>query len=82
MCSPVAADAALDVTSDICPMTYVRVRLSLDRLDPGQTLAVRLRGEDAARNVPASAHRQGHAILSQTVDGDGATLLLLRKGGR
>ena len=80
MCSTAAADAALDVTSDICPMTYVRVRLLLDRLSPGQTLAVRLRGEEAARSVPASAQRQGHAVLSQSESGDGTILLLLRKG--
>ncbi len=61
-------------------MTYVRTRLALDRMQPGQTLAVRLRGEDPARNVPASALRQGHTLISQATEPDGATLLLLRRG--
>ena len=62
-------------------MTYVRTRLALDRLNPGQVLAVRLRGADAARNVPAAAMRQGHAVLSQDAAPDGSVLLLLRKAG-
>lgn len=74
------ADSALDITAELCPMTYVKTRLALDRLKPGQILAVRLRGEDAARNVPRSALRHGHAVLSQVAADDGTTLLLLRRG--
>ena len=62
-------------------MTYVRTRLALDRLQPGQLLSVRLRGADATHNVPNSAVRQGHAVLSQTAQPDGSVLLLLRKAG-
>ena len=80
-CAADMADTALDVTADLCPMTYVRTRLALDRMNPGQILAVRLRGEDAARNVPNSAVRQGHTVLSQTAAPDGTVLLLLRKAG-
>ena len=61
-------------------MTYVRTRLALDRLATGQVLSVRLRGEDPALNVPRAALRQGHAVLSQTVQTDGTVVLLLRRG--
>ena len=74
------ADRELDITGEICPMTFVRVRLALDRLAPGQTLLVRLRGDEPLRNVPRTAVEQGHAVLSQTVEPDGSTLLLLRRG--
>ena len=81
MSSAAVVDAALDVTTEFCPMTYVRTRLALDRLKPGQTLSVRLRGEDAIRNVQSSAVRHGHAVLSQVAGQDGSVLLLLRKTG-
>jgi TusA-related sulfurtransferase len=61
-------------------MTFVRTRLALDRLRPGQTLLVRLRGEEPRRNIPRTAAEQGHAVLAQQDLPDGATLLLLRKG--
>lgn len=76
-----AADREIDITRDICPMTFVKTRIALDRLTPGQTLLVRLRGEEPLRNVPRTATEQGHAVLSQTDGGGGTTLLLLRKGG-
>ena len=61
-------------------MTFVRTRLALDRLRPGQTLLVRLRGEEPRSNIPRTAAEQGHAVLAQQDLPDGTTLLLLRKG--
>jgi TusA-related sulfurtransferase len=72
-------DAHLDITSDTCPMTYVRTRLALDRLQAGQVLEVRLRGADPAANVPRTALQQGHAVLSQQLGADGVTVLRLRR---
>ena len=74
-----SADQRLDITNEVCPMTYVRTRLALDRLKPGQTLLVRMRGEEPSRNVPRTAIEQGHAVLSQHQEPDGTTELLLRR---
>ena len=71
----------LDITGEICPMTFVRTRLALDRLPPGALLEVRLRGAEPLRNVPRTAAEQGHAVLRQTDAPDGSTLLLIRKKG-
>ncbi|MBU6498553.1 MAG: sulfurtransferase TusA family protein [Rhodospirillales bacterium] len=76
-----APDHTLDITAQICPMTFVRTRLALDRMRPGETLLVLLRGEEPARNVPRTAAEQGHAVLGQQTGADGITRLLLRKGG-
>ena len=73
-------DREIDITRDICPMTFVKTRIALDRLAPGQTLLVRLRGQEPLRNVPRTATEQGHAVLEQRTEADGSTLLLLRKG--
>jgi TusA-related sulfurtransferase len=73
-------DHTLDITRETCPMTYVRVRLALDRMLSSQTLLVLLTGTDPQRNVPAMARSQGHAVVSQTTDPEGLTRLLLRKG--
>ena len=74
-------DRELDITSDICPMTFVRTRLALDRMAPGQVLLVRLRGDEPLRNVPRSAREQGHEVLSLVTDEQGTARLLLRRGG-
>ena len=60
-------------------MTYVRVRLALDRLHAGQMLGVTLRGEEACRNVPGTARAQGHAVLEEAALGGGCVRVLVRK---
>jgi TusA-related sulfurtransferase len=79
MTQAIVADVAIDITAEICPMTFVRTRLALDRLAPGQILSVTLRGEEPLRNVPLSATRQGHTILAQTQAENGTTTLLIRR---
>ncbi len=73
------ADSSLDITAETCPMTFVRTRLALDRLAEGQTLLVRLRGDEPRANVPRTAVEQGHALLARRDEPDGVTLVLLRK---
>ena len=73
------ADSSLDISAETCPMTFVRTRLMLDRMTAGQTLLVRLRGEEPRTNVPRTALEQGHVLLGQRDEPDGTTLVLLRK---
>ena len=70
----------IDITTDVCPMTFVRTRLALDRLAPGELLQVRLKGEEPTNNVPRSAEEQGHQVLESETDADGITKLLIRRG--
>jgi tRNA 2-thiouridine synthesizing protein A len=73
------ADLVLDITGERCPMTFVRTRLALDRLAPGQTVLVLLQGDEPRRNVPLSAKALGHEVLAEEQDASGITRLLLRK---
>lgn len=59
-------------------MTFVRTKLRLERMQPGETLAVRLRGDEPLRNVPRAARDEGHAILSIEADGD-AQIVTIRR---
>ncbi len=52
-------------------MTFVRTKLRLERMRPGEILSVRLRGEEPLRNVPRAARDEGHTILG--IDEDGYT---------
>jgi tRNA 2-thiouridine synthesizing protein A len=70
----------IDITSDICPMTFVRTRLALDKLAPGETLLVKLKGDEPLRNVPRTAVEQGHEVLSLETDTNGISQLLIRRG--
>ncbi len=70
----------IDITRDVCPMTFVRTRLALDRMAPGETLLVTLKGDEPLRNVPRTATEQGHEVVSLETDSAGISRLLLRRG--
>jgi TusA-related sulfurtransferase len=57
-------------------MTYVRVKLALEKLEKGRLLEVWLKGEEPLKNVPQSARDEGHAVLSLEARGDRSRLLL------
>jgi tRNA 2-thiouridine synthesizing protein A len=67
--SPGEADQIIDITGEVCPMTFVRTKLRLERMRPGEILSVRLRGEEPLRNVPKAASDEGHSILWIVPDG-------------
>ncbi len=59
-------------------MTFVRTKLRLERMQPGEVLAVRLRGDEPLRNVPRAARGEGHAILGIEADGDSHVVTIRR----
>jgi TusA-related sulfurtransferase len=71
-------DHTIDITRETCPMTFVRVRLALDRLSSGQLLLVLLKGDEPLRNVPRTAAEQGHTVLGLD-EVEGISRLLLRR---
>ena len=74
--------ATLDITREVCPMTYVRTKLKLEALEPGTLLEVLLRGSEPLKNVPRNARDEGHEVVSLEPRPDGTHVLTLRKQGR
>lgn len=63
-------DQVIDITGEVCPMTFVRTKLRLERMRAGEVLSVRLRGDEPLRNVPRAARDEGHVILGIVAEGD------------
>jgi TusA-related sulfurtransferase len=61
-------------------MTFVRTRLALDKMAPGETLLVKLKGEEPLRNVPRTATEQGHEVLLMETSSEGISRVLIRRG--
>ncbi len=64
MCD-VQPDAELDLRGVICPYNFVKTKLKLEAMEPGQVLAVILDDGEPIRNVPRSVTADGHTILAQ-----------------
>ena len=68
----------LDITGDLCPMTFVKTKLRLERLPAGAVLEVRLNAGEPLANVPRSAAEHGHAILTLAPEAPGSAVYRLR----
>jgi tRNA 2-thiouridine synthesizing protein A len=73
-----APHQTIDITNEVCPMTFVRTKLKLESMKPGDVLAVRLKGDEPLRNVPRAARDEGHEILGIEAQGDVHTVTIRR----
>lgn len=75
----------LDITGDVCPLTFVKTKLLLERMAPGDVARVRLQGAEPLENVPRSVQEHGHEVVSLTPapgtdpDATGIHELIIRK---
>ena len=56
------APHTLDITGLRCPLTWVKTKLALERLAPGESLVVACAPGEALENVPRSAREAGHDV--------------------
>ncbi|MCH7517576.1 MAG: sulfurtransferase TusA family protein [Candidatus Dadabacteria bacterium] len=71
-------DNEIDITKEICPMTFVKTKLKLETMSRGQVLEVTLREGEPLINVPKSVEEDGHKILDLRQEGDIYKLLIER----
>jgi tRNA 2-thiouridine synthesizing protein A len=69
-------DNQIDITKEICPMTYVKTKLKLETMSSGQVLEVTLREGEPLNNVPRSVEAEGHKILDVRQEGEFYKLLI------
>lgn len=77
----VEADAKVDITDVVCPITFVKVKVALEELADGQILAVRLNDGEPLQNVPRSLKEEGHKVISVDKTETGIYVVLVEKGG-
>ena len=53
----------LDITKEHCPMTFVKTKIELSKLQPGDILEVLLAEGEPLDNVPRNAKEQGYNVL-------------------
>lgn len=73
-------DAALDVSAERCPMTWVRTKLELERLAPESVLEVVLATGEMLENVPKNAREDGFLVEGPESIGPDRHRILIRRG--
>lgn len=54
----------IDITSEVCPLTFVKTKLHLERIPSGALATIRLKGAQPLDNVPRSVKAHGHDVVS------------------
>lgn len=72
-------DLRIDVSDTSCPMTFVKVKVALEGLAPGQVLEAILNAGEHPREIPPSVRQEGHEVLSLESSHD-RTVIRIRKG--
>ena len=53
----------LDITDEVCPLTFVKTKLMLESIPANATLEIRLKGSEPLHNIPISVIENGHTVL-------------------
>jgi TusA-related sulfurtransferase len=69
----------LDISEDVCPVTFAKVKMGLGKLAPSGRLGVRLK-EESLKNVISSLKAEGHRVVNVSRE-DTIFLLEVEKGG-
>lgn len=70
---------SVDLTGEVCPMAFVKAKLHLEKIAPGELIEFVLRKGEQMRNVPMSIKAEGHRIEAVRREGEHYRILV-RKG--
>ena len=69
----------LDITKDHCPMTFVKTKLQLERMDEGDILEILLTAGEPLENVPRTVTEQGFQVLETSHVKDDIYKVVIKK---
>ena len=76
------SNSELNIKGEICPFTFVKSKLALEKMKKGEILRVIVDYEPAIRNVPRSMEEQGHKVLSINKLNDTDYEIIVEKNGK
>jgi len=63
--------STLDITADLCPMTFVKARLFFEKQQIGHLVQIKLSAGEPLENLPEALKLDGHEIISVLADDGG-----------
>lgn len=75
----IQSDEVIDITSAVCPMTFVKAKAAIDELEIGQILEVIMNDGEPAQNVPRSMKEEGQQVLKLEKMPEGTYRMFVKK---
>lgn len=77
----IKADSFVDITDVVCPVTFVKAKMSIEDLEDGQILEIKMNEGEPILNVPRSFKDEGHKVVEVNDNNDGTFTVFVKKGG-
>jgi len=79
MADEIKIDKTLDIKGQVCPYTFVRSKLTLEKMQLGEVLEIITDHKPASENVPKSMTNEGQMVLKIEQTGDKEWHIYVRK---
>jgi Predicted redox protein, regulator of disulfide bond formation len=73
------AQAFVDISDVVCPVTFVKVKVAIEDLEDGQIIEILMNEGEPVQNVPRSLKDEGHKVLRIKTTGMGLTPCMWKK---
>ena len=73
-------DKEIDIKGEVCPYTFVKTKLVLETMEPGEVLRVIVDHLPATDNIPKSLKGEGNEVLDVSQINDTDWQIVARKG--
>jgi TusA-related sulfurtransferase len=75
----ITADKFIDISNEVCPMSFVLTKLALEEMEDGQILELVCGSGDPVRNISIQLKDEGHQIISVKREGEKHFRLQIKK---
>ena len=79
MGNAIKVDKTLDIKGQVCPYTFVRSKLAVEKMNIGEVLEIIVDHAPASINVPKSMENEGQKVLKIDQTGEKEWHLFVRK---
>jgi TusA-related sulfurtransferase len=75
----IKVDKTIDIRGQVCPYTFVRSKLAIEKMNVGEVLEIILDHKAAVENVPKSMENEGQKVLKIEQTGEKEWHIVVRK---
>ncbi len=72
-------DKSIDIRGQVCPYTFVRSKLAIEKMALGEVLEIVTDHKPASENVPKSMENEGQKVLKVEQSGEKEWRIFVRK---
>jgi TusA-related sulfurtransferase len=73
-------DREINIKGEVCPYTFVKTKLAMEAMEPGQVLRIIVDHLPATSNVPRSLKSEGNEVLDVSPINKDDWQIITRKG--